>query len=284
MTKKKKKKEIEKEKKPEKKKLTQGIIETVTESIKDNLEEYKGEMVNSIEKKVENDFNQRIEKLETRVEKDVEDFLLVKFDKMMEKFSKSGGTGSASQGSEDITDLRGHVKELMDIQEEMVSKMNQKVPEDAGIIRNQINDLGLSVSRNTKEIKRIASQLEDTRKTSRPGPELEEFRQNINGRILELEKRIETAPRGGPVEGMSEIRKDIEEKFFDINRRLEQAKEDFRGEITRIENRPVHVPMQRQEEDAGKEEKLHSRISLLEKEIYDLKKRKKRNYGAVVLE
>ena len=80
------------------------------------------------------------------------------------------------------------------------------------------------------------------------------------------------------VEGLNEIKKDIEEKFFDINKKLEQTKSNFMGEITRVENKkdlpPPPMPIESGEDSEEfknelreLKEELLSRIEELENNI-----------------
>ena len=107
--------------------------------------------------------------------------------------------------------------------------------------------------------------------------------------IEDLKKKRETIVKSDV--GLDEIRKNLEEKFFDINKRLEQNKMDFMGEISRVENKKVlpPPPVPITGEDSTKkvkevEERLLSRITELEEIVYELKQRKPRTSGAVVLE
>lgn len=258
--------------KDKKKGIKNDIAKTIRNAIKDNLEESKKDIINKIENEIEKDFSQRIEKLEAKVEKNVEDFLLKKFDSMIYKFSENVKNNAQSKyqpgKTEDISNIREHIKEIMDIQEEMISKMHQKSsqePFDVSEITNQLNELSSFVNANGREIKSMVLQIED------------------------LKKKRETVVKSDA--GLDGIRKDLEEKFFDINKKLEQSRMNLMGEISRVENQKVLPPPPAPiaGEDSTKkvkevEERLLSRITELEKGIYELKQRKPRTSGAIVLE
>lgn len=229
--------------------LKQDLTETLREVIKDNLKDYREDIIKAVKNGVEKDL---MEGMETRIEKKQEELLLKKFDGVLNDI-KCGGF-------KDSTDLKKHIREVMDIQEEMVSKMHKKRTEsfDVGDVANQLKGLGSSVNANRREIEKLVSEIETLKKRPRT-----------------------VAVADGETE---EVRKDLEEKFFDINKRLEQTKINLMGEISRVENKkPPAVP---DSGDSKEEEKqLISRIEGLENEIYDLKHRKKsRDSGAVILE
>lgn len=230
--------------------LKQDLAETLREVINDNLKDYQNIIIKNVKMKLERDIT---EGMETRIEKKLEELLLKKFDGVLDDI-KCGGF-------KDGTDLKEHIREVMDIQEEMISNMQKKKRTesfDVSGVASQLKELGSSVNANNREIEKLVSEIETLKK--RPGT---------------------VAVADGEVD---EVRKDMEEKFFDINKRLEQTKINLMGEISRLENKkPPAVP---ESGDSKEEEKqLVSRIDELENEIYDLKHRKKsRGSGAVILE
>lgn len=245
--------------------IKEGIVKTVNETIKRNLEDYKESMVKNIESRVESDFKQRIEKLETKLEKEVEDFLLKKFDSMMEKFSadiKQRSGGFEPSETKDFSVLKENVKEIMDIQEELVSKIQQKGPVDVGDFGRRINELSSSINVNGREIKKLSGQIEELRSINAE-PESASVSTDA---FKEMEDRISG----------------LENKF---EGRLEELQKNISGIASLMESQKSETRAHPGAEKAGEnEQKLLSRISSLESELYGMKKYKKRNMGAVILE
>lgn len=192
---------------------------------------------------IEREINQRIVGLEARVEKHVEDFFLKKFDSTQKRPEKTSG------GIKD-PEIKEHIKEVMDIQEEIISKMHGNKGSDTSAIENRLEELGSAVSENTRDIKNIISRLEG------------------------IKARCFSKKGGSQAE-------DFDEKFFDLNRRIEQVRADLLGEISRIENRPLPAPPTREPARPEKDDRMENKILDLESEL--MKMRKKKN-AAVILE
>ncbi len=225
-------------------------------------------MVKNVESRVESDFRQRIEKLETKLEKEVEDFLLKKFDSMMEKFSsdiRQRSAGAEPPESGDFSVLKENVKEIMDIQEELVSKIQQKGTVDEGDVGRRLNELSASVNINGRDIKRLTSQVEELR--NRPAS---------------------AQPPGTNEEALKEMDKMIsglEEKVLRRLAELENRTAEIEGFASKMKSRNETPAASVREPRTGEnEQKLLSRIDSLESELYGMKKAKKRNFGAVILE
>jgi len=232
--------------------LKEDLAQTLREAVKNNLEDYREDMIKIVEGKVEKDL---LENIQTKIEKNVEDFLIKKFDGMLDRLPEHEGGGRA--------DLMEYMKEIMNVQEEIISKIHQKgnLERDTSDIADQLKSLHSSLSENGREIKKLISEMDGLKRTKTSG----------------------TAPKD---EGLDELKKELEEKFFDINKRLEQSKMNLMGEISRMEKLPS--PPSSGEDFTEKINKLREellpRIEELEDELYQLKHRKPRRSDAVVVE
>lgn len=235
-------------------------MNNIDEVVKQNLDKYKELMVKDVENRIESDFRQRMEKLETKMEKEVEDFLLKKFDSLIEKFSddiKQKLSGAKPSESGDISVLKENVREIMDIQEELVSKIQRKGPVDAGDFGTRLNELSSSINVNGRDIKRLSSQIEEIR--NRPAP---------------VQMSSEKANM-----------KELEEMIAALEKKLDDEMAGLDERVVKLENRKSETPTPavRESRTSENEQKLLSRISSLESELYGMKKIRK-HAGAVVLE
>ncbi len=228
-----------------------GAQGSIKEIIRKSIEESKEDIVKLLEEKIRKDFKNRIEELETRIEKNVEDFFMKKFDSMFDEFIK----GLKEKPSGKSQDIKSQIHEILDIQEELISKLHQKQlpePETA----EKFRELTYSVNENKKEIKRIISEIEELKKM----------------------------PRSFPVKEIEELKNRWDEKFFEINKRLEETKKILLGEISRVENEKVSSSGTGNSDELNKiRSEMLSRIEKLENENYELKRHKKSS-GAIIVE
>ncbi|RLF60573.1 MAG: hypothetical protein DRN16_04640, partial [Thermoplasmata archaeon] len=123
--------------------MTGEISEVVKDSVKSSIKELKNDIMKDIEKRIDIDVEQRLVRHEAKIEKDVEDFLMKKFDEMFES-SLSNMQNRLKQLEVKIQNMQEpngvsneQVKEVLKVQEEMAVKFNQRWSE----INSQIQEI-----------------------------------------------------------------------------------------------------------------------------------------------
>jgi len=123
--------------------MTGEISEVVKDSVKSSIRELKNDIMADIEKRIDIDVEQRLVRHEAKIEKDVEDFLMKKFDEMFES-SLSNMQNRLKQLEVKIQNMQEpngvsdeQVKEVLKVQEEMAVKFNQRWSE----INSQIQEI-----------------------------------------------------------------------------------------------------------------------------------------------
>mgnify|MGYP006305720845 FL=1 len=106
-------------------------------------------------------------------------------------------------------------------------------------------------------------------------------RRDIDNIISELENE----GKSPGTEHTKNIRKEFEDRFFDINKRLEEYRKNLLDEIKRVENKRNLPPPPQMEGGSVRElrEEMLSRIRGIEKELYELRKMTDRR-GAMIVE
>ena len=154
----------------------------------------------------------------------------------------------------DFREMKKHIKDMMDIQEEIITRLNKKSSSfHMEPIVEKFKSLNSIINSNRRDIDNLISEIERG-------------------------ENIKPYPK-------SDMRKELDEKFFDVNSRLEEYRKNLLDEISRVENKRGLPPPPPAKNESVKElrEEMMSRIRGLEEEIYELRK-KMNSRGALVVE
>jgi len=214
------------------------------ESLYDTIREIIGSILEDSKEEIVKTVEKKVEEHFSNRIEQLETRVEKNVEEFLLKNFDSMGGIKKSEGAQSEENLKNMLHEILDVQEEMVRKMEETYKNELEKIKNKVNN---------------------------------------------IENEIEVLKKAGGSSGnfpvnLKELEEKWEERFFEVNKRLEETKKLLLDEITRVENKrlpPLPPPPQPLEEFKSD---VLKRIERVENEIFDLKQKIKEKSSAVIVE